>query len=109
MLQHAFLLPEMLDYAEKELSVIDGGKRILSVWVTDKEYDKIEMLSRNGYYKAYSEPVRIFPYSKPFPEVRLPDGFSVLSLEDENCHNSCYGRHEENKGTRRGVLFWRCA
>ena len=44
--EHIYLLPEMLAYAEKELSVINNNKHTLSVWVTDKETDKIELSSR---------------------------------------------------------------
>jgi len=43
---NTFLLPEMLTFAEKELSVINNNKQILSIWVTDKETDKIELLAR---------------------------------------------------------------
>lgn len=82
--EHTYLLPEMLAYAEKELSVVNNNKRTLSVWVTDKEADKIELLLQNGYKKVHTEPVRIFPYNKPFPDARLPDGFTIISLEDEN-------------------------
>jgi len=82
--EHTFLLPEMLEYAEKELSSEKNGKKTLSVWVTDKETDKIELLSRNGYKKVYAEPVRIFSYNNPFRDVKLPDGFKIISLEDEN-------------------------
>ncbi len=81
---HIFLLTEMLTYAEKELSVINDNKQTLTVWVTDKETDKIELLVRKGYKKVYAEPVRIFSYKKPFLDVKLPDGFSIISLEDEN-------------------------
>ena len=82
--EHTYLLPEMLEYAEKELSVVNNHKHFLSVWVTDKEIDKIELLDRNGYTKVHTEPVRIFPYNKPFPNVKLPDGYTIISLEDEN-------------------------
>ena len=81
---HAFLLPEMLEFAEKDLSVIKNGKLTLSVWVTDKETDKIDLLSRNGYKKVYTEPVRIFSYDKPFLDIKVPDGYTIISLEDEN-------------------------
>jgi len=82
--EHAFLLPEMLEYAEKELSSEKNGQKTLSVWVTDKETDKIELLSRNGYKKVYAEPVRIFSYKNPFRDVKLPEGFKIISLEEEN-------------------------
>lgn len=79
-----FLLPDMLKYAEKELYVSSDGNPSLSVWVTDREGDKIDLLSRNGYEKVYNEPVRIFSYTKPFPDIKLPNGYKIISLEDEN-------------------------
>ncbi len=81
---HMFLLPEMLSYAQKELSVVKESKRILTVWITDKEADKKELLAKNGYQKVYSSPVKVFCYDKPFLKNKLPAGFSLISLEDEN-------------------------
>ena len=77
---YEFLLPEMLEYAQEELSL----ENILKVWVTDKETDKIGLLIKNGYDMTYSEPVRIFRYDKPFIDRKLPEGYSVISLEEEN-------------------------
>jgi len=78
------LLPDMLEYAERELSAISDGKRTLCVWITDKEDGKSQLLQRRGYRRVYSEPVTIFPYEKDFVEVDLPEGYSLISLEDEN-------------------------
>ena len=89
---HTYLLPEMLEYAEKELSAADNGRHALSVWVTDREKDKIELLEQSGYTRVHTEPVRIFPYDRPFIDARLPDGYSIISLEDENDYrkiNNC--------------------
>jgi ribosomal protein S18 acetylase RimI-like enzyme len=77
------LLPEIISYSENNLFKKDNDKKILSVWVTDKEERKIKLLEKAGYQKVHSEPVTIFPYEKSFPERKLPKGFSVLSLEDE--------------------------
>ncbi len=81
---YGFLLPEMLRYAENELSTLTDGGHSLSVWITDKEPEKQTLLLQNGYQKSHAEPVRIFTYDKPFLDVSLPDGFSIISLEDEN-------------------------
>ena len=81
---YAFLLSEMLAYAENELSIDKDGNHSLCVWITDKETIKQELLIKNGYQKVQLEPVRIFRYDNPFLDVKLPDGFSVISLEDEN-------------------------
>jgi len=87
-----FLLSEMLRYAENELSTLTDGKHNLGVWITDKEPQKQALLLQNGYQKSHAEPVRTFTYDKPFLDVRLPDGFTVISLEDENDYgqiNAC--------------------
>jgi len=78
------LLPDMLEYAESELSTTSEEKRILSVWITDEEEVKSQLLGENGYEKVYTEPVTIFSYDKDFVEVGLPKGYSVFSLEEEN-------------------------
>jgi GNAT superfamily N-acetyltransferase len=78
------LLPEMLSYAETELSEVKDGRRSLSVWITDKEPEKRALLDQHGYQLVFTEPVKIFTYDQPFLEVKLPPGFSVISLEDEN-------------------------
>jgi hypothetical protein len=77
------LLPEMISYSENNLFKKENDKKVLSIWVTDKENEKIKLLEKAGYQKIHSEPVAVFPYEKPFPERDLPKGFSVLSLEDE--------------------------
>ena len=40
---YEYLLPEMLRYAEIELSSIKDGKNNLCVWITDKEQDKQQL------------------------------------------------------------------
>ncbi|MGM0404722.1 MAG: GNAT family N-acetyltransferase [Thermoplasmatota archaeon] len=78
------LLSDMLEYAEKELVGIRDDKRILSVWITDKEEVKSQLLRKEGYKKVYTEPITIFSYDKDFVEVDLPEGYSLYSLEEEN-------------------------
>ena len=78
------LLPELLSWSENEMSVIKDGKHRLGIWITDKEFDKIELLQLNGYTLAHSEPVNIFDFSKPFVESVLPEGFSLIDGTDVN-------------------------
>lgn len=82
--EHLSLMPEMFEYAEKELSKVKDGKSYLEVWVTDVEDEKISLLKDKGYEKVYSEPATIFTYDQDFPDVELPEGYSIISLEDEN-------------------------
>lgn len=74
------LLPEMIKYSEENLS----DKNPLSIWIIDKEIEKKNLLEKIGYKKVYATPVTIFNYEKPFPQYSLPNGFSIISLEDEN-------------------------
>lgn len=77
--------PMMLEYAEKELSkIIDDGKRSLDVYIYDYETEMKELLDQRGYNMEYAEDITVFKYSNGFKEYTLPEGFSVLSLEDEN-------------------------
>lgn len=79
-----YLLSAMLAHGEEELSVIKDDSHVLHVWITDKEGEKRALLENKGYKKIHTEPVTIFPYEKEFPTRTVPQGFSILSLEDEN-------------------------
>ena len=80
---YEFLLPEMLRYAEQELSIVQGSKRLLEVFSTDKQgYD--DFYIANGYTIARSSPILVYPFEKGFRDCVLPEGFSLISLEDEN-------------------------
>ncbi|WP_151733238.1 GNAT family N-acetyltransferase ['Paenibacillus yunnanensis' Narsing Rao et al. 2020] len=79
-----FLKPEMLDYAEQELSKQDAGQRSLEVRVHDYEDGLRQQLLQRGYQKVYSEPIRVYDYDAGFPERSLPEGYSLHSLEEEN-------------------------
>jgi len=78
------LLPEMISYSEEYLSETDNGKTSLAISITEKETEKKELLEKSGYKKEHSEPVTVFSYENPLPNQTLPEGFSVISLEDEN-------------------------
>ncbi len=78
------LIVEIVEYAEEELSESIDNKCKLGVWIIDKELQKAEILIKKRYQKVYSEPVTIFTYESEFPKVKLPDGFSIISLLEEN-------------------------
>jgi predicted N-acetyltransferase YhbS len=78
------LLPEMIEYSERNLSAVIENKNYLSIWVAEKERTKKEILEKMGYKKHETLPVTIFSYNKPFPNRILPKGFSIISLNDEN-------------------------
>ena len=73
------LLPEMLAWAEKEISVEKDGKRTLSVQITSSEEGKKQLLLDNGYEFASKWPITIFRYTNPFVERELPQGFKIIN------------------------------
>jgi ribosomal protein S18 acetylase RimI-like enzyme len=76
--------PELVTYAEKELFKVVDNKKVLEVWAFDYENGLKETLSQRGYKKVYSEPITVFKYENGFQERKLPEGFSIISLEEEN-------------------------
>ena len=80
--EYSYLLPELLDWAEKELAVTKEEKQSLGIWTTSREAAKREMLDGRRYRLVHEEPVKIFRYENPFVERKLPDGFSVISGVD---------------------------
>jgi len=75
---YKFLLPELLKWAEQELSVIKDGSHKLEIKITEKESDKRELLKSAGYSMAFNGPLKIFSYDKSFPKCTLPEGFTVI-------------------------------
>ncbi len=82
--QYRELLPKMLILAENEISVIKDHQKVCRIWVIDHEQEKIKTIVNHGYSLIYEEAVTIFDYKQPFIEKPLPEGYSILSLEQEN-------------------------
>ena len=84
---YAFLKPELLHYAEENLSVMNAdGTRTLCVsrlHNTDTEME--ELLIRQGYHMAADSGwAGFFDLSGEVPQCPLPEGFSIVSLQEEN-------------------------
>jgi len=96
------LKPEMLDYAEKYLSIEQGntsgifahiardeksisGKKII-LWVNDFDTELESVVGSRGYQlvEGVKECWSFFDIPEPFPAVRLPAGFRMQSLADED-------------------------
>jgi predicted N-acetyltransferase YhbS len=81
------LKPIMLDYAEKHLlGTTDDGKRYLKAYVTDFDNAFEQVVRSRGYEKDQwsHRPMSQFVITDPFPAIRLPDGFKLKSLADDN-------------------------
>jgi len=84
---YAHLKPEMLTYAEQHLTgTTDEGKRYLKAYVNDCDTAFEHVVRSRGYEKepASHRPMSQFVITDPFPPIRLPDGFRLKSLADDN-------------------------
>lgn len=79
-----FLKLDMIDYAEKELSKTSTDQISLDIMVYNYEKELIQRLIEKGYKSVYSEPIRVYHYESGFPQLKLPEGFTIITLEDEN-------------------------
>jgi predicted N-acetyltransferase YhbS len=86
--EYGFLKAEMLDYAEHVLFDIDKqGKKFIMVFVYDTDTELIDIVKKRGYRAKKPAPDDyLSQYSMPevFPEIRLPDGFKLKSVQEEN-------------------------
>jgi len=79
---YKYLLPELLAWAEKEISVEKNGNRTLKVQVTETEDDKKLLLRDSGYEFSKKHDITIFRYENPFIERKLPEGFKIIDGHD---------------------------
>jgi predicted N-acetyltransferase YhbS len=86
--EYRFLKEEMLDYAEHTLFGIDKrGNMFIMVFVYDTDEELVDIVKRRGYKPiTQTQDDYLSQYSIPevFPEIQLPDGFKLKSVQDEN-------------------------
>ena len=84
---YVHLKPEMLAYAEQHLTgTTDQGKRYLKAYVNDYDTAFEHVMRSRGYEKepASHRPMSQFVIPDSFPPIRLPNGFRLKSLADDN-------------------------
>ena len=97
---YEFLLPELLSWAESEMSVEHEGLKRLKVWVTDSEVSKIKLLNEKQYSKVGSDTVTIFDYKDSFLKLSLPSGYKLISSNEVDATKlaKCYHEGFNNEG-----------
>jgi len=82
---YEYLKAELLEYAEKNLySINEDGKKFLQVRATTVEPDFQKILVSKGYSFSWDYDLTVFDYSKGLPKVELPDGFKIITFDEEN-------------------------
>ena len=81
------LKPELLDHAERRLTgTDDNGMRFLKAYVNDFDMAFEDIVRARGYTKRddSQRPMSQFVIPDPFPSIRLPEGYRLMSLADDN-------------------------
>jgi GNAT superfamily N-acetyltransferase len=89
----ASLKLEMVEYAEAYLSVeADDGKGKIAIWVNDFDTELESIASERGYHLVVGvkESWSIFEIPDPFPATKMPNGFHLRSLADDNDLNKLH-------------------
>ena len=84
---YAHLKEAMLRYAEEQLTgVTDNGRRYLKAFINDFDAPFAQIAQARGYTLATHShrPMSQFIIPDPFPSIRLPAGFRLKSLADDN-------------------------
>jgi predicted N-acetyltransferase YhbS len=81
------LKPAMLDYAENHLfGETETGQRYARLYVNDFDMEFEALVKSRGYAidERHTSPLYQFPIPHPFPQIRLPEGFRIKSLAEDN-------------------------
>ena len=82
---HTYLKPEMLAHAEEYLFKVEDGKKKLRVYGNDFDKELNELFLNNQFVRNEENPqyntICFFDMVKPFPTIKLPEGFVLRSLE----------------------------
>ncbi|PKO01314.1 MAG: GNAT family N-acetyltransferase [Chloroflexi bacterium HGW-Chloroflexi-4] len=76
---------EMISIAETQFaSTQPDGTQELTIWANEYDYERQDLFSRRGYVKqASSEYQRHRDMSHPIPEMRLPEGYTMKTVDAE--------------------------
>jgi len=84
---YAQLKPEMLDYAEGQLYGLSRtGRRYVHAYIHGPDLGFAALARSRGYQRApqHDRPLSRFIIPDPFPEIVLPDGYRLKSLQQDN-------------------------
>lgn len=81
--EYQHIRSQLLDQMERELSKREGDEQVLTVMTTDQQ-GLDDLLMARGYTLTYREPIMTYDYAKGFVDRPLPEGYRIISLEDEN-------------------------
>jgi predicted N-acetyltransferase YhbS len=84
---YAQLKPELLGYAEGQLFGLSRtGRHYVHAYIHSSDSAFAALARSRGYQRApeYDRPVSQFVIPDPFPEIAVPEGFRLKSLQEDN-------------------------
>jgi GNAT superfamily N-acetyltransferase len=82
---YTFLKSEMLAYAKEHLFAETDGVKVLNIFINDRDDEFQKIVAEAGYVKQSGfEATTSFVIPDSFPAIKLPDGFRLKSLAEDN-------------------------
>lgn len=83
--EYSHLKGEMLDYAENFKTEFKG-RELIVVYINESDDEFKNIAKSKGFEKEekYTDYMSVYRIPEEFPEITLPEGFKLQSLEDEN-------------------------
>ncbi len=88
--QYSHLKREMIAYGEKHLlgDSLNPDKKYIALYIKDFDHEMEEIAKEKGYEKNDGDleycTITQLIIPKPFPEIKLPEGFKLKSLAEDN-------------------------
>lgn len=84
---YQYLKPQMLTHAEQHMTgKDDNGNRFVRIYVNDFDRGLKDAVESRGYQRnsKYDRTMTQFSIPTPFPQIKLPEGFVLKSLSEDN-------------------------
>ena len=85
--EHGELKRAMLEHAMAQLAAKSDNGSSVQVYIGERDTEFAGIASACGFTKLgieESEPTRIFRIPEPFPEIRVPEGYRVIGLDEDD-------------------------
>lgn len=83
---YSYLKEEIIEYAEENLKGEFQGKKLLAIYVNEHDKEFKEILNAKGFINEdkHNEYMSVFNISESFPQIFIPEGYKIKSLQEEN-------------------------
>ena len=104
---HHYLKKEMLEYAETNLFRREKNRKKINIFINEKDKEFHQIARDKGFAetKGWAECMSQKDIPNPFPEILLPNGYKIISLQDNNDVDKLVGAIKSSCGRARSCIL----